>query len=116
MVICLGDGIPYAVPLEVGAVLSRDLPHGLGIVALHPGAQGWAQVKADAAKIPKLSVGTITFCLYSFVPILIGGGSHFEWDITGDRIFTRWLIEMPVDAQRLICHTSLAGVLDIGYH
>ena len=107
MVVCLGHSIAHAVAPHVGLVLPGDQPGSIGIVALHPTRQGRADVKADLGEVIQFRIRAVAFCVDAGVPIGIGGGPTFLRYDTGQRVFTRRLVEVTMNAKSADSHARL---------
>ena len=115
MVIGLSDRIADTITPVVHLILLGNFPAGDWIMIFHPGAEGWADIEADLLEIPQLGVWPVTFGVDSFIPVWEGGSSNFARDNTSKGVFSRWLVEVGMNAKVMSYHSHLRSIVDSLY-
>jgi hypothetical protein len=111
MVVTLGHGIAHAKRPAVIGIGFNDTLVRRREAGFQPSGQRRPKVEADQIKVPKLRVWLVTLGMYLFIEIGVRLGPWLNRNYSSERVLSRWLVKVPMDAQCKLGHRWLCSLV-----
>src|SRR5207248_551311 len=99
VVVHLGQRVAVAVLLAVVPLLRDNGGVRLGRVPFEPGGERWPEIEADPAEVAQLGIGAVALGRDLLVEVAVRGSLNLTGLPAREWIFTRGLIEVPVNRE-----------------